>query len=68
MKKIRILIGKDGKATVSVEGVQGKACLDLSRVVEEALGEVIVRQLCDDCHEEVSEQTTEQSRETIQGG
>ena len=65
MKKIRILIGKDGKATVSVEGVQGKACLELSKIIEDAIGDVQERKLCDAYHEEVTEQTSEQTSETI---
>jgi hypothetical protein len=65
MKKIRILIGKDGKATVSVEGVQGPGCLDLTKIIEQALGEVQERKLCDAYHEEVNESVTEQTKETL---
>jgi hypothetical protein len=65
MQKIRILIGKDGKATVSVDGVQGPGCLELTKVIEQALGEVQERKLCDAYHEEVSEQATEQVNQSI---
>jgi hypothetical protein len=65
MKKIRIRIGRDGKATISVEGVQGPSCLDLTKAFEQAIGEVQERRLCKEYHEEVSEQATEQSKETI---
>ena len=65
MKKIRIRIGKDGKATVSPEGVQGPACLDLTKTFEQALGEVEERQLRQEYHEEVTEQTNEETSETL---
>lgn len=65
MKKIRIHIGKDGQATVSVEGVPGPACLDLTKAFEQALGRVQDRRLCQEYHEQPSETTTEQTTETL---
>ena len=65
MKKMRIRIGRDGKATVRVEGVVGPGCLDLTKAVEEAIGEVEERELTDAYHEEVSEDITENLEETI---
>jgi len=65
MKKIRIRIGKDGKTMLSVEGVQGSACVDLTKAFEEAIGDVQERRLCKEYHEEASEQTSEQTSETI---
>jgi hypothetical protein len=64
MKKIRIHIGKDGKATVSVEGVVGPGCVELTQAFEQALGIVEERKLGDAYYEEVSEQTTVQTTET----
>lgn len=40
MKKMRIRIKPDGKTTIQVEGAQGDECLDFTRLVEQALGEV----------------------------
>jgi hypothetical protein len=65
MQKIRILIGKDGLATVSVDGVQGPGCLEMTKIIEAALGQVQERQLCDAYHLEVSEQATEQVNQSI---
>jgi hypothetical protein len=65
MKKVRIRISTDGKATVSVEGVQGPACVELTKAFEEAIGEVQERQFCKEYQEEITEQTSEQTAETI---
>ena len=42
--EIEITINKDGQVEVSVRGINGDACLDLTRALEESLGgEVILR-------------------------
>jgi hypothetical protein len=38
MQEIEIYIDKTGKVRVEVRGVKGKACLDITRSLEEALG------------------------------
>ena len=38
--KMIITIGFDGKPTIEVEGAAGDACLEFTRQVEQALGEV----------------------------
>ena len=48
MKKMRIRIGRDGKARVQVEGAVGEECLDFTKVFEEAMGEVEERIMCED--------------------
>ncbi|GAP14548.1 hypothetical protein LARV_02321 [Longilinea arvoryzae] len=46
VQEIEVTIGKDGKVQVHVRGVQGKACLDITRALENALGgEVEVREM-----------------------
>ncbi len=45
MKKMRIRIGRDGRATMTVEGAAGLECLEFTKLVEEALGTVEKRDL-----------------------
>jgi hypothetical protein len=40
METIEILIGKDGSAKVEVQGCAGQKCYDLTKGIEQALGEV----------------------------
>lgn len=39
MRKVIIEIAQDGTATVEVEGATGPACKDLTRAIEQALGD-----------------------------
>lgn len=65
MKKIRIIIGRDGKTTMRVEGVAGPGCLELTEAFEKAVGEVEERTLCDAYNQEVNEEISEDLEETI---
>ena len=47
MKKMRIRIKRDGKTEIRVEGAEGDDCLAFTRAVEQALGEVETREVCD---------------------
>lgn len=38
MEEIKIRIGKDGKVNLSVSGVKGGSCKDLTKALEKALG------------------------------
>ena len=40
MTEIKIRIGKNGKVNIDVAGVKGKACTDLTKSIEKALGKV----------------------------
>jgi Protein of unknown function (DUF2997) len=40
MQEIKIIIGKGGKVNLEVSGVKGKACSDLTKSIEKALGKV----------------------------
>ena len=44
-KDLVITIGPDGEVTIEVEGVAGPGCLDLTKFLEDELGEVTDRQL-----------------------
>ena len=39
-KEIEITIDKNGEVTLSVKGAKGKTCLDLTKFLEDGLGEV----------------------------
>lgn len=41
LQEIEIFIEKDGRVRIEVRGVKGKACLDLTRALEAALGDDI---------------------------
>lgn len=38
MQEIDVFIDKDGKVRIEVRGVKGKACLDITKALEAALG------------------------------
>ena len=40
MPEIEIVVSLDGTVTVEVKGVKGSGCTELTRALEEALGEV----------------------------
>lgn len=44
MPEIEIVVSPDGTVTVEAIGVQGPGCLDLTRAIESALGEVESRE------------------------
>ena len=43
MQKINVSITPNGEVKIQMEGVKGKTCLDYSKEIEDALGEVIDR-------------------------
>ncbi len=52
IQEIEITINKQGQVEVHVRGVKGKACLELTRALEEALGgEVILREMTPEADE-----------------
>ncbi len=40
-REMEIQIGRDGKVSITVSGVNGKECLEFSQFLEEALGETV---------------------------
>ncbi len=40
-REMEIEIGRDGKVSIKVNGVQGVECLEFSQFLEEALGETL---------------------------
>jgi hypothetical protein len=58
IEEVDITIGKDGKVEISVHGVKGLACLDLTHALEEALGgEILLREMSPDAYDTSSNQT-----------
>ena len=55
MPEIIIQIKKDGSTKVSVEGVAGPSCTDLTKLIEEALGEVSSRECSVEYYETLTE-------------
>lgn len=43
-KEIDVTIKPDGEVEIHVQGFKGKACLDVARAFEQALGEIISQQ------------------------
>jgi hypothetical protein len=54
-KDIVITIGPDGEVKIEVEGVAGKDCLDLTKFLEDELGEVTDRQFTSAYYQEEEE-------------
>ena len=58
-RDILISIGPDGEVQIQVEGVAGKDCVDLTRSLEEELGDVTDRQFTREYYQETEEQEEE---------
>ena len=52
MAEIQIVVSADGTVTVEALGVVGASCLDLTRAIEQALGEVESRECKVEFHEQ----------------
>jgi len=52
MSQIRVVIGRDGKATVEAVDAKGSSCTDLTRFIEEGLGKAGGRTLKPEYHED----------------
>jgi Protein of unknown function (DUF2997) len=44
-REMEIEIGRDGKVSIKVKGVQGVECLEFSQFLEEALGETVEQEI-----------------------
>jgi hypothetical protein len=62
MKEIKIRIGKDGKINLSVAGVKGGACKDITKALEKALGMVESTKATPEMYEQQQTQQNEQSQ------
>ena len=51
MPEITIEISKEGKVQISVDGAKGSECMDITRFLEEALGEVEAREFTSEYYE-----------------
>ena len=63
IKKVKIRIGLDGRTQFKVEGGQGADCIDFTRALEQAVGNVENRELTADYHEAASEQARDEVKE-----
>ena len=51
--EIRVVVERDGKVTISTEGVNGPQCLNLTEFLERGLGDVVKRQKTRDFYRSV---------------
>jgi hypothetical protein len=42
IQEVEVIVGKDGRVEITVRGVKGQACLDLTQSLETALGGVVI--------------------------
>lgn len=42
IQEVEVVLNKDGRVELTVRGVKGKACLDLTQALETALGGVVI--------------------------
>ncbi|GIV66619.1 MAG: hypothetical protein KatS3mg047_1012 [Bellilinea sp.] len=55
IQEIELTILPDGKVEISVRGVKGNACLEITRAIEEALGnQILERKMTAESQESVS--------------
>ncbi len=55
MKQVKLTIAPDGTATISVNGVCGPECKEITRPVEEALGIVESSSTTEEMYSEISQ-------------
>jgi hypothetical protein len=60
IEEVEITIGRDGKVEISVHGVKGMGCLDITHALEEALGgEILMREMSPDAYDTTTHQPDE---------
>jgi DUF2997 family protein len=60
-RELEIDIGRDGKVSIRVKGVQGGECMEFSQFLEEALGETVEQELTSEYYQvPASTETTAQ--------
>jgi hypothetical protein len=64
-REMEIEIGRDGKVSIKVKGVQGVECLEFSQFLEEALGETVEQELTSEYYQlpAATESTIQQTRQ-----
>jgi hypothetical protein len=64
-REMEIEIGRDGKVSIKVNGVQGVECLEFSRFLEEALGETVEQERTSEYYQTPTstENTVQQTRQ-----
>ena len=64
-REMEIEIGRDGKVSIKVKGVQGHECLEFSQFLEEALGETVEQELTSEYYQvpAPTEATVQQTRQ-----
>lgn len=60
--EIKISIKPDGEVQVTVKGVQGVQCLNLTKILEQSLGDVISREKTPEYYGQVQQVIVEQEK------
>jgi len=56
-EELEITIDANGQVSIKVAGAKGGKCLDITKPIEEALGEVKVRQMSSEYYEQPADAT-----------
>jgi len=64
-REMEIEIGRDGKVSIKVNGVQGEECLEFSQFLEEALGDTLEQERTSEYYQvpASTEATVQQARQ-----
>jgi hypothetical protein len=64
-RELEIEIGRDGKISIKVKGMQGAECLEFSQFLEEALGDTVERESTSEYYQvpAPTETTVQQTRQ-----
>jgi hypothetical protein len=64
-REMEIEIGRDGKVSIKVKGVQGVECLEFSQFLEAALGETVEQEITSEYYQvpASTETTVQQTRQ-----
>ena len=66
LHEIRVTIDKAGNVRMEVNGVKGTSCLDITKAIEEALGNEVEREMTAEAYEETDQQID--NRDWLQDG
>lgn len=61
MQEIKIVVGKNGKVNLGVDGVKGESCKEITRKIEEALGKTVESSNTEEFYEQSCDNSNEQT-------
>jgi hypothetical protein len=66
LHEVRVSIDKDGNVSLQVNGIKGTSCLDVTKALEEALGNELEREMTAEAYEETEQHI--ENRDWLQNG